>query len=464
MANEESATNAPIDLTLVQNGGVLKEIITPGTCDESPSEGCKVFVHYTGTLLDGTKFDSSVDRGEKFSFNLGKGQVIKAWDLGVASMKRGEKCKLTCKPEFAYGEKGSPPTIPANATLVFEIELFDWEFEDVSPDSDKSITRQVLKEGKLYETPNDGANVSIDIKGSYGDTVFDERSLKFNINEDECENIPKPVEDSIKKMKKDETSLFRVNSKHAFGSEGHEGLGVPKDTDVNYEIHLKNFEKAKESWEMSDEEKVEQGEIIKAKGTTFFKEGQLNKAIIQYKKIKDLLDYREDAKKSELDEKWNSLKLAAHLNLALCYIKVKNFEEATKCCDTAIEIDNNSEKAFFRRGESEFARENYENAKSDFTQAKNLNPANKLAIKRIREANAQIHKIKEKEKKLFGGMFEKFARQDEKQELRRKQAVKEAKKAKADEKPDTEASGDAKEEQNGIEVDETPSEVKVNGD
>lgn len=55
------------------------------------------------------------------------GQVIKAWDIGVASMKRGEFCKLTCKPEYAYGENGSPPAIPANATLEFEVELFDWE-------------------------------------------------------------------------------------------------------------------------------------------------------------------------------------------------------------------------------------------------------------------------------------------------------------------------------------------------
>lgn len=461
----EETVPAPVDLTLVQNGGVLKEIITPGSCDESPSEGCKVFVHYTGRLLDGTKFDSSVDRGEKFSFDLGTGQVIKAWDLGVASMKRGEKCKLTCKPEFAYGEKGSPPTIPPNATLIFEVELFDWEFEDVSPDSDKSVTRQVLKKGKLFDTPNDGANVEIDIKGTYGDTTFDERSVKFNLNEDELENVPKVVEDSIKKMKKDETSLLRVNSKHAFGSDGHPELGVPKDTDVNYEIHLKNFEKVKESWEMSDEEKIEQSEIIKAKGTNYFKAGELKKAVVQYKKIKDLLDYREDSKKAELDEKWNSLKLAANLNLALCYIKVKNFEEATKCCDAAIEIDSNNEKAFFRRGESEFARENFENAKSDFMQTKNLNPENKLAQKRIREANAQIQKIKEKEKKLFGGMFEKFARQDEKEELRRKQAAKEAKKVKADEKSDTkEASGDAKTEQNGMEVEETTPEVQVNGD
>ncbi|KAG6964604.1 hypothetical protein JG687_00005882, partial [Phytophthora cactorum] len=79
--------------------------------------------HYTGTLLDGTKFDSSRDRNSEFKFVLGKGNVIKAWDLAFASMKVGEKAVLTCKPEYAYGASGSPPKIPANATLKFDVEL-----------------------------------------------------------------------------------------------------------------------------------------------------------------------------------------------------------------------------------------------------------------------------------------------------------------------------------------------------
>jgi peptidylprolyl isomerase len=89
----------------------------------------KIFVnflysaHYTGTLLDGSKFDSSRDRGTEFKFTLGTGQVIRAWDLGFASMKLGEKAILTCKAEYAYGASGSPPKIPANATLKFDVEL-----------------------------------------------------------------------------------------------------------------------------------------------------------------------------------------------------------------------------------------------------------------------------------------------------------------------------------------------------
>jgi FKBP-type peptidyl-prolyl cis-trans isomerase len=85
--------------------------------------GQRVTVHYVGTLTNGSKFDSSRDRGKGFSFDLGKGQVIKGWDRGVAGMKVGGVRKLTIPPDLAYGDRGFPPVIPPGSTLVFEVEL-----------------------------------------------------------------------------------------------------------------------------------------------------------------------------------------------------------------------------------------------------------------------------------------------------------------------------------------------------
>ncbi len=107
-----AAPEAPLSVTTLK----------PGKGTATAKDGDKVSVHYIGTLLDGTKFDSSRDRDKPFDFVLGKGQVIKGWDQGVAGMKVGEKRKLVIPPSLAYGASARPK-IPANSTLVFEVEL-----------------------------------------------------------------------------------------------------------------------------------------------------------------------------------------------------------------------------------------------------------------------------------------------------------------------------------------------------
>ena len=98
--------------------------IKTGTGAEAKS-GQTVTVHYVGTLTDGSKFDSSRDRGRGFTFHLGAGQVIKGWDQGVVGMKVGGVRKLTIPPELGYGDRGFPRVIPPKSTLVFEVELLD---------------------------------------------------------------------------------------------------------------------------------------------------------------------------------------------------------------------------------------------------------------------------------------------------------------------------------------------------
>ena len=118
-----------IDITPAQDGGLLKKIISEGNEEGTPPNGVEVLAHYTGTLENGSKFDSSRDRGKVFNFMIGKGQVIKGWDLGFATMKKGEKAILKCRSDYAYGERAMGDKIPANATLFFDVELIDWKIK-----------------------------------------------------------------------------------------------------------------------------------------------------------------------------------------------------------------------------------------------------------------------------------------------------------------------------------------------
>ncbi len=122
-ASNTITSNAPeaIEPSIAEN--VKIEDIEEGTGPEVKS-GDTVLMHYTGTLSDGTKFDSSLDRNEPFETQIGVGQVIKGWDLGVPGMKVGGKRKLTIPPSLGYGDQATG-SIPANSILIFDVELLE---------------------------------------------------------------------------------------------------------------------------------------------------------------------------------------------------------------------------------------------------------------------------------------------------------------------------------------------------
>ncbi|KAF1326373.1 Peptidyl-prolyl cis-trans isomerase, partial [Globisporangium splendens] len=298
-------------MDLSGDGGVLKDIYQEGS-GGIPPNGYEVrgtiewyggfvvaIAHYTGTLLDGTKFDSSRDRNTEFKFVLGKGNVIKAWDLAFATMKVGEKAVLTCKPEYAYGENGSPPKIPPNATLKFDVEL-----------------------------------------------------LGYNA-------------------------------------------------------------KKKEIWEMDTEEKIAECTSLKDQGNALFKEKKYWDAVHKYNEaasyMEDLYDVAEDDKKV-----MKELQTTCYLNGAMSYLKIEDYAEAVSLATKALKNDAKSVKALFRRGVGRMNLNELDRAKEDFVAAGKLDPANREVRRELEVLKKKMKEAREKEKSVFGGLFNKVSMYDDK--------------------------------------------------
>ncbi|KAF7016183.1 hypothetical protein CFC21_029856 [Triticum aestivum] len=216
--------------------GLKKKLVKEGEGWERPETGDEVEVHYTGTLLDGTKFDSSRDRGTPFKFKLGQGQVIKGWDQGIKTMKKGENAVLTIPPDLAYGEAGSPPTIPPNATLQFDVELLSWaSVKDICKDG--GIFKKVLVEGQKWENPKDLDEVTVKYEARLedGSVVSKSEGIEFAVKDGYfCPALSK----AVKTMKKGEKVLLTVKPQYGFGEQGRPASEVEAAVPPNSTLHI----------------------------------------------------------------------------------------------------------------------------------------------------------------------------------------------------------------------------------
>lgn len=229
--------------------GLKKLLVKEGGSWETPETGDEVEVHYTGTLLDGTKFDSSRDRGTPFKFKLGQGQVIKGWDQGIATMKKGENAVFTIPPDLAYGESGSQPTIPPNATLKFDVELLSWaSVKDICKDG--GIFKKIIKEGEKWEHPKEADEVLVKYEARLEDgTVVSksEEGVEFYVTDG---YFCPAFAIAVKTMKKGEKVLLTVKPQYGFGHQGREAIGndvaVPPNATLLVDLELV-------SWKVVDE-------------------------------------------------------------------------------------------------------------------------------------------------------------------------------------------------------------------
>ncbi|XP_057509366.1 peptidyl-prolyl cis-trans isomerase FKBP62-like [Actinidia eriantha] len=276
--------------------GLKKKLVKEGEGWDTPDNGDEVEVHYTGTLLDGTRFDSSRDRGTPFKFTLGQGQVIKGWDQGIKTMKKGENAIFTIPSELAYGESGSPPTIPPNATLQFDVELLSWiSVKDICKDG--GLFKKILVKGEKWENPKDIDEVLVKYEARLEDGTLVAKSdgVEFTVKEGYlCPALAK----AVKTMKKGEKVLLTVKPQYAFGEKGKAALGdegaVPPNATLEITLELVSW---KTVTEVTDDKKVikktlkegegyerpNEGAIVKLKligklqdGTVFLKKGHDN--------------------------------------------------------------------------------------------------------------------------------------------------------------------------------------------
>ncbi|KAK5804843.1 Peptidyl-prolyl cis-trans isomerase FKBP65 -like protein [Gossypium arboreum] len=220
----------------IGKNGLKKKVVKEGEGWENPSSGDEVEVHYTGTLLDGTKFDSSRDRGTPFKFKLGQGQVIKGWDEGIKTMKKGENAIFTIPAELAYGESGSPPTIPPNATLQFDVELLSWtSVKDICKDG--GIFKKILVEGEKWENPKDLDEVFVKYEACLEDGTLISKSdgVEFTVGDGYfCPALAK----AVKTMKKGEKVLLTVKPQYGFGEDGRPATGGECAVPPNATLHI----------------------------------------------------------------------------------------------------------------------------------------------------------------------------------------------------------------------------------
>uniref|UniRef100_A0A3Q1FDR1 peptidylprolyl isomerase n=1 Tax=Acanthochromis polyacanthus TaxID=80966 RepID=A0A3Q1FDR1_9TELE len=399
------------DVTPNKDQGVIKVVKRQGLDGDRPMIGDRVMVHYTGRLLTGKKFDCSRDRKEPFSFNVGKGQVLKAWDIGVLSMQRGEVCTFLCKPEYAYGTAGNPNKIPPCSSVVFEMELLKFEGEALTDDG--GIIRRIKVKGDGYTNPNDGATVDVHLQGSCGGRLFDCRDVSFIVGEGEDKSIPLGVDRALDKMQRGECCILYLKPKYGFGSEGKPEYKIGPDKDVVYEVALKDFQRAKESWEMDLSEKLDLVGDVKNKGNQYFKAGRYYQAIIQYQRIVSWLEM-ECGAGVEQQKRIQDCIVTAHLNLALCFLRIKEFSQVIDNCNKVIELDKGNEKALYRRGEARLLRNEFSLAMADFQQVLQVNSSNRAARAQISICQSKIKEHHEQDKKTYANMFQKFAERDAK--------------------------------------------------
>jgi len=418
---------------LLDTSGGLKKLVLKSGDGEKPTKGEEVSCHYSGFLRsNGDMFDSSRERGDLFNFEIGKGAVIKGWDEGIATMQVGERAILRCRSDFAYGEKGSPPKIPANATLDFIVQLneiqqykFLWNTEDAK----NSISKKTIKKVDGWETADKLFVVTVTYTGRESDENgriwCSGKDLKIKLPLDsEFEGkgvvpdyeLPRGFYHCMKNTKKDETNHFKLKSNefYTFGSTGSKKFGIAPNTDLFFEMTVTEFEEYDiSSWKLDNKDKIPRALELKEIANNFFRRKKLAAANEMYS---DIISITKDMKDKDAD-KAKDISLTCYSNMALVETQLNNFSKASEQIEKGLELDSKHEKLRYRKAFLLFKQGNFNEAGLLLDDLVKEYPDNKgfkvLARKNSHASKESEKKARKLAKKMFGPRAAKKLRDEE---------------------------------------------------
>ena len=376
--------------------GVIKTQLAEGTGWRTPKVDGEVLVS-----IKAEAGGSLVEEHADLEYVIGSdklGPLAKACDKALQQMKVGEEVQLKCTKDYALGDR-----TPEGATVTIKLSQI-YETKDASFESDKSVMKKQVVEGEGYETPKDGGKVTLAVdKATDGSGSalpgFAAKTLEFVVGNGE---VCDALECAVAAMKKGEKAVVTV-TKPALAAEAQLGLATLKAEKVVLTLRLEDFEKAKDTWNMSEEEKLEFGTARKEVGAGLFKAGRFVMALQRYKKVADMFNYVDNFKE-ENKAKALELKKLCNLNKAACYLKMEEFFEARGACDAVLKEDAQNVKATFRRAQAQFGMKNFLDCIQDCKKVVELDAQNRDARLLLKKAQDGQKEEDKKSKGLFATM------------------------------------------------------------
>lgn len=395
---------------------VIKSQIKAGEGWERPRYNAEVTVDVVAREKE-DKNSKVLFKGRKV-ITIGKKEAPEAWDAVLKEMKKGGRMEVVCKGKYVGGP--GVDFVPKDAeVVVYDITLVNWlKVEDLCGDG--GVMKKIIKEGEGWERPNEGATVVADLTYSVYDAekrkpkpLYDTRDgVKLRIGDGE---VVDGLDKALSSMKKGEEA--EVILKPEYGYENAKSLlprsGEVKATDtIHVAVKLVSFEKAKDMWSMTFDEKAQEMRKIKEKGNQMFKDNRLKLAMKCYERGISFFDSSTSELNAELRKKVNHLLVQCHLNVAACQEKLSDYKKVIEHCNKALDLEPSNGKALYRRGSAYLALDDYYKARVDLKYALEMNGKDANIRKKLKELVQKQAKQDAVDKKLYSNLFGRLSKME----------------------------------------------------